>query len=199
MGLFKSIAPNLALGGLSLLGTVLQNKQAKNASARQMAFQENMSNTSYQRAVKDMRKAGINPLLAYKMGGASSPSGSTYQPANIGSATAQGFMQGQQLDQIKAATRVAEAQADIAEQDAIFAKKYGVNPNSSAAQILVKGLGTTASGLRNVFINSNGKYKTEDGKTPQDLGLFNHRNIPMSEAERGVYRLINKIINGDKK
>lgn len=39
-------------------------------------WQEQMSNTAYQRAVQDMRKAGINPMLAFSQGGASTPSGS---------------------------------------------------------------------------------------------------------------------------
>jgi len=42
---------------------------------KQMAFQERMSNTSYQRAVEDMRLSGINPMLAYAQGGASTPGG----------------------------------------------------------------------------------------------------------------------------
>lgn len=44
---------------------------------QQMDFQERMSNTSYQRGIEDMKSAGINPMLAYDKGGASTPPGAS--------------------------------------------------------------------------------------------------------------------------
>lgn len=76
-------APMIATGAAGFLGGVLQNKWQRDAAREQMAFQERMSSTAYQRAVADMRMAGINPMLAFSQGGASSPGGSQAQVSDV--------------------------------------------------------------------------------------------------------------------
>ncbi|AXL14706.1 DNA pilot protein [Microviridae sp.] len=118
MGLLSSIVG----GGASLLGGLFQNASAKAAAQQQQKFQEKTLRHQYQWGMEDMRKAGLNPILAYKQGGAGSASGSSYTPQNVGSAAVQGAstaaasaiaqkMQDAQLENIKADTGLKNDQA----------------------------------------------------------------------------------------
>jgi len=69
-------------GGLSYKGTKDTNRMMRDLSREQMDWQTQMSNTSFQRAKRDMELAGINPILAASQGGASTPSGSVATQQN---------------------------------------------------------------------------------------------------------------------
>lgn len=104
MGLFSSAksvlgAANKAIG--SPLGGALgeaagawwATEQNKQSAKNQMQFQKQMSNTAYQRVMNDMRKAGLNPILAAKLGPASTPGGAAYNVGrlNLPDAVSSGF------------------------------------------------------------------------------------------------------------
>lgn len=108
---FLEFLPAIATIGSALIGGSGQrsaNKSNEALSAEQMAFQERMSSTAYQRATMDMQKAGLNPMLAYSQGGASSPVGSMPQIQNVGAAavssasSAMGMMSAVQQMQLNA-------------------------------------------------------------------------------------------------
>lgn len=79
---------SIASGGLALAGGMMSNNananQAQMANQfsaqqtqKQMDFQREMRETQYQTSVSDLKKAGLNPMLAYTQGGAGTPSGAS--------------------------------------------------------------------------------------------------------------------------
>lgn len=70
-------------GGSGIFGGILQGGQNQASARAQMAFQERMYRHRYRYTMQDLRKAGLNPILASEVGGGGTPSGAGYQSPNI--------------------------------------------------------------------------------------------------------------------
>lgn len=108
--------PAIIAAAATLAGGAMQNAANARAAQRQMDFQEEMSNTSYQRQVKDLEAAGINPMLVSKLGGATTPPGAMPSFVNPAAMASQSFSAAQSsgaaAKQAETAERLSEPQIE---------------------------------------------------------------------------------------
>lgn len=111
----SKVAAPIIGGGLSYAGGESRNSAQTAMSREQMDFQREMSNTAYQRAIKDMRTAGLNPILAGKLGGASTPAGAMPQLADT---ITPGIQSAMSISQTQSNVELQQAQADLSRVEA---------------------------------------------------------------------------------
>lgn len=154
-----------ALGGLAgAVGARSQNRAAAAQSARQMAFQERMSNTAYQRSAKDLEAAGLNRILA--LGNpASTPGGAQAPVVNKIASAMQAAQATTAVANVAAQTKLTNAQTQKSLDDN-YIKHNAIN----ALRSISKGDKPKPSSAKDKNVQPGFIEKYITGPTPQWSG-----------------------------
>lgn len=154
-----------------------------------MRWNETMSNTAYQRGMADMKKAGLNPMLAYMKGGASTPNAPTSavslenpRPGDSLGGLAKGMSTAMELGAYKKDMELKDANVRATDASALreATQSYLNTVSAQEAEARIKNLGATT---KKTVVDTR-LSEAQTGKTEIET-LTAGANLPAVTAEAG--------------
>lgn len=185
-----------ALTGSGLTGAQwMSNGFDALGAAGQMAFQAHMSNTAYQRQIKDMKLAGVNPALAMSgsANGAAAPAGAMPSSESPGSPDAVGLL-GQMMN-----LALLDSQKEKIDSEAALNRKYAAESSARFTQIIENtrklGLEGDALEIANSFLEREKSINIEllgleKEQREQSIAETRQRIANLSEEQKQILQSI---------
>lgn len=163
-----------AVGGDIVTG--LFNQRSAN---KQMRFESDMSNTAYQRGMRDMKAAGLNPMLAAKLGGASTPSGASANMPSLGGAI-------NTSESIANQKKMTNAQIELMKSQASLNSANAAHAQAQAGYIGVQTVAGLPGAQAGLYRGQTGQAKASEALSRSQSSMIvsqQQAGLPAAQAE----------------